>query len=208
MFESMYPALVDYLDRARDLVKRIPLERKSLLDNLAAYISSKEDGIVQLVFICTHNSRRSHMGQLWAQAASMYFGLQNVRTYSGGTEATAFHPNAVDSLKKAGINISGSNATNPRYIVRLGEKTEQMNVWSKKYDDPSNPTEHFCAVMTCSDADEACPFIPGSEKRVPLRYEDPKSADGTPGEKRVYDERSLQIATEMMYVMKKASEAR
>ncbi len=54
--------------------------------------------------------------------------------------------------------------------------------------------------MTCSDADENCPFIPGAEFRLPLTYEDPKEADDTPYEESRYDERVRQIGVEMMYV--------
>ena len=56
--------------------------------------------------------------------------------------------------------------------------------------------------MTCDHADENCPFIPGCDVRLPIRYEDPKAFDDTPLEAEKYDERSLQIANEMFYAFK------
>jgi arsenate reductase len=44
------------------------------------------------------------------------------------------------------------------------------------------------------------PFIPGADKRISLPYEDPKSYDNTADEGKMYDERSIQIATEMKYI--------
>jgi arsenate reductase len=41
-------------------------------------------------------------------------------------------------------------------------------------------------------------FIAGAEKRIPITYEDP--FDNTPQQAEKYQERSLQIATEMLYV--------
>ena len=60
--------------------------------------------------------------------------------------------------------------------------------------------------MTCSDADENCPFIPGAEMRLPLTYEDPKEADDKPEERAVYDERVRQIGREIFYAMQLISE--
>ena len=54
--------------------------------------------------------------------------------------------------------------------------------------------------MTCDHASENCPIVPGAEKRISITYLDPKISDGTPEQKAVYEERSLQIATEMKYV--------
>ena len=45
----------------------IPAWRKEILQKIAVYISDKksQNSLVQLVYICTHNSRRSHFGQIW-----------------------------------------------------------------------------------------------------------------------------------------------
>ena len=181
----------------------IPDERKKLLENFAEYISSKiKDGKeINLIFICTHNSRRSHMGQIWAQTAAEYFGIPNIRCYSGGTETTAFNPRAVESIQKSGFRIEKRDeANNPLYLVYFSENKEPLKCFSKVYTDPFNPQKEFAAIMTCSDADAKCPVVLGAEKRFPIKYEDPKKFDNTDLESEKYTERFDQIGTEMLYV--------
>jgi protein-tyrosine-phosphatase len=193
---------MDYLDTVSQNFASISPERKQTLEALARFVQEKVAAgeEAQLIFICTHNSRRSHLGQLWAQAAAHYYGVPRVRTYSGGTEATAFHPNAVAALKRAGFVIETINVgDNPRYRVAYGEEVIASEVFSKKYDDVTNPQQDFAAVMTCTQADADCPLVPGASRRITLPYDDPKEADGTPEEASRYDERCRQIATEMMY---------
>ncbi len=183
-----------YIDQ---LDYQIDDSRKEVLDVLANYIKSNDHA--KLNFICTHNSRRSHLSQIWAQVMGNYHGI-SLSTYSGGTEATAFHPNAVAALTRAGFNISNDGGENPRYKVSYSDQEEPMICFSKTYDDSFNPQSDFAAVMTCSDADEGCPFVPGAKARIKLLYEDPKVADGTPEEANKYDERCAQIAAEMQYI--------
>ncbi len=181
----------------------IPDDRKVILRNIASYVLKKheEAGEVHLVFICTHNSRRSHFGQVWAAVAADYFDLKNIHTYSGGTEATAFHPNAIESLRRAGLEVlKTSQESNPIYEVWYNKERSPLMCFSKVYNDPSNPQHHFAAIMTCSDAEENCPFIPGVEQRIGTTYEDPKIADNTPQQDQIYDERCRQIAREMSFV--------
>ena len=180
----------------------IPSERKEILSNLAAFIQAKMDKKenINLNFICTHNSRRSQLSQVWAQTAAYYFGVENLQTFSGGTEATAFHPNAVQALTSSGLDIAKEDkADNPVYTVHYSKHTDPLRCFSKVYDDPSNAAP-FIAVMTCSDAETNCPFIPNAEARFPVKYEDPKKSDGTLLQESVYAERSRQIATEMFYL--------
>lgn len=200
---NMYGPLSDYIQQVERQIQSIPEERKKQLDKLANYIveHKKQEKSVNLTFICTHNSRRSHMGQIWAATAANYYGVEDVYTFSGGTEATAFNPRAVDALKRAGFKIEKGEGSNPTYAVQFSDSVEAMECFSKKYDDAFNPQDNFAAVMTCSDADENCPFIPGAELRLPITYDDPKEADGTDYEAQRYDERSLQIASEMFYTM-------
>jgi len=193
-----------YLEVAIQQFHQIPEKRKESLQELAQFVSSKvknnEDA--NLIFICTHNSRRSHLSQIWASVAADYYQIPHILTYSGGTEATAFNPRAVAALQRAGLNITPlTEGNNPHYQVQLGDFTLPQVAFSKKYDDPSNPRQDFAAVMTCSQADEACPFVPGAACRISLPYHDPKEADGTPQETTRYDERSKQIATEMLYLL-------
>lgn len=186
----------------------IPEERKIALDSLANYIHRSATALesAKLTFICTHNSRRSHMSQLWAAAAAAHYGLgDKVLTYSGGTESTAFNPRAVAAMERAGWQVESADGDNPRYKLRYAENSPALECFSKKYDDSYNPQSHFAAVMTCSHADENCPFVPGADYRISIPYEDPKASDGTAEESAVYDERCRQIAVEMFYLMARAS---
>ncbi len=198
----MHPQLAQYVDRALEEIDGIDEDRKRALEDVAAFVSWKRGAgePAELVFICTHNSRRSQMGQLWAAAAAAHFGIEGIHTYSGGTEATAFNPHAVMALEKAGFVVEKSDGDNPHYVVTFDKGGPVIECFSKTYDDPFNPSTDFAAIMTCSEADEACPVVLGAELRAPIRYEDPKVADGTPIEAAAYDERCLQIATEMLYL--------
>lgn len=183
----------------------IPSDRKAELAKVAAYIRDclSKVGVAKLTFICTHNSRRSHLSQIWAQVAAEYYGLEGVETYSGGTEATALNPRAVAAMQRCGLKIVADDpsATNPRYRVYTSESSTPQICFSKAYADPPNPSKGYCAVMTCSQADDACPLVMGCDLRMPIRYEDPKVADDTPFESQRYEERSSQICAEMLYMM-------
>ncbi|MEO0326199.1 MAG: protein-tyrosine-phosphatase [Myxococcota bacterium] len=208
----LHPPLATYV-RAQVLpgVTALAEERRYELDKIARYLRQEltDDAPARLTFICTHNSRRSHLSQLWASAAAVWFGVEGLETYSGGTEATAFNPRAVAALERAGFAIDrpAQSTDNPRYAVRMGPELPPAIAFSKVYDEAPNPSEDFAAIMTCSAADASCPFIPGAELRVGIPYEDPKAADGTPEEAATYDARSRQIATEMFYVLSHVSGA-
>ncbi|MBU1820989.1 MAG: protein-tyrosine-phosphatase [Bacteroidetes bacterium] len=200
----MYPAIQSYLTTL-DL-STIPAERRALLDKLTEYITGKigQEEPVQLTFICTHNSRRSHLGQVWAQVAAAHFGVAGVDTFSGGTEATACNPRTIAALERAGLQIAKTTeGENPVYELRYDEAHPPVVAFSKVYDKSPNPTEGFAAIMTCSHAEENCPFIPGAEKRFAVTYIDPKEADDSPAEAATYDARCRQIAEEMLYVFSK-----
>jgi arsenate reductase len=177
-------------------------ERKSELELLAHFVEQRVSGDEQaeLNFICTHNSRRSHIAQLWAQASASYFGVENVTCYSGGTEATAFNPRAVKAMRGAGFSIKmTADGHNPVYEVSFSDGAPSVSVFSKKYDDAVNPKKGFGAVMTCSHADQNCPIVSGAASRFPITYEDPKDFDGTPMEDDAYRERVRQIGREMLF---------
>lgn len=182
---------------------KIAAERIEMLKPLAGYIQSRVDSdlAVRLTFICTHNSRRSHFSQVWAQIMAAYFGVTNVFAYSGGTEATAMFPFVAEILKEQGLEIIPlSEGRNPVCAMKYGQNTLPIIGFSKTYDHPFNPASDFAAIMTCSQADDGCPFVMGAERRFPITYEDPKVFDDTPQQAEKYRERSLQIATELFYV--------
>lgn len=183
--------------------ERISEERKRILQPLIEFISSKitKNEEVRLNFICTHNSRRSHLSQIWAQTMANYYQIENVFCYSGGTEATAMFPKVAETLTNQGFEILNlSEAENPVYAVKFAENEHSVICFSKKYDDDFNPKSEFAAILTCDSADENCPIVYGAEARIPIKYEDPKKSDGTPEMNETYFNRSLEIATEMKFV--------
>ncbi|MCH3883868.1 arsenate-mycothiol transferase ArsC [Tenacibaculum aquimarinum] len=178
-------------------------ERKQVLQPLVDFIQTKVDEKqeIRINFICTHNSRRSHLSQVWAQTMANYFNIKNVFCYSGGTEATALFPVAAKTLQNSGFEIwTLSEGENPVYSIKYSENEHPIIGFSKKLDSDFNPKSKFAAIMTCSQADGGCPFIAGAETRIPITFEDPKAFDNTPQQAEKYNERSLQIATELLYV--------
>jgi arsenate reductase len=200
----MYANIQSYCrDRTREF-HNIPTDRKELLKKIAEYLNNKitKGDTANLVYICTHNSRRSHFGQIWAKVASEYFSIPGIKSFSGGTEATSFNGNAISALVRAGFQIKPFNSDkNSLYQVYYDEKTSPIECFSKVYDHSKNPKENFAAIMTCGEAEENCPFIPGAELRIATTYEDPKTFDGKPQQDEKYDERCRQISRETLYVL-------
>lgn len=198
---TFYPTLTQSI---KDLdIRTIPEKRLPILQALMDYIQEKKESgaPIHLNFICTHNSRRSHLAQVWAQTLAAYYQLSDVHCYSGGTEATALFPMVAKTLEGQGFQIERTEEnTNPTYEIRFAIEETPIIGYSKTYDAPDNPKTAFAAIMTCSQADEGCPFIPGAEKRIALTYDDPKEFDNTPLQAAKYLERSKQIATELKYV--------
>ncbi len=187
----------------------IPEARKKELAKGALFVRSRlaSGQEAHLTFICTHNSRRSHFSQIWAQVAAQYYGLKGVKTYSGGTEATACNARTVAALRRAGLEITDSTGGgNPVYLVVYAKGAPPIRAFSKVYSAEGNPSKDFLALMTCSHADGNCPVVEGSALRLAVHYEDPKVADGTPEEGARYDERCRQIAAEMFYMMSRVKE--
>jgi len=183
--------------------ENIDSDRKKVLEPLVSFIQKKVNDRkkTNLNFICTHNSRRSHLAQVWAQTAGSFFMIPDIHCYSGGTETTALYPEVTETLTNQGFKVfSIADTINPVYAIRYNDNSLPVIGFSKKYDSPFNPVSEFAAIMTCSQADGRCPFIPGAEIRIPITFEDPKISDDTPGQKKVYAERSLEIAGEMFYV--------
>lgn len=187
-------------------ITSIAEERKKTLQPLIDFIQSKtvkqEEVIIN--FICTHNSRRSHLSQIWAQTIAYFLGIKNVICYSGGTETTEMFPMIGKTLENAGFQIQSlSEGKNPVYAIKYADNVHPIIAFSKKMEDDFNPKSGFAAIMTCDSANEACPYVPGAEMRIPITFLDPKAFDNTPQQAEKYFERSIQIATEMLYVFSK-----
>lgn len=181
----------------------VPKDRKDVLLTLVEYIQNKVNANeeIRLNFICTHNSRRSHLSQIWAQTMAFQFGIKNVFCYSGGTEATALFPKVAETLTNQGFEIQKiSQEQNPVYAIKFDANQHPVICFSKTYFDDFNPKSNFAAILTCSNADEGCPMVFGAEARFPIKYDDPKAFDDTEVMNEKYTERSLQIASEMQYV--------
>ena len=199
-----YPALANTI--ANLPFAAISTERLQLLDEMAVYLQQKISNRkeIRLNFICTHNSRRSQFSQIWAQTAAAYYGIE-AYCYSGGVEVTAFNPRAVAAIQRDGFKVVKKEGENPLYFVFYSEEEDPIVTFSKVVEDAVNATKEFAAVMTCDHADENCPFIPGAEKRFPLRFEDPKAFDDSPLEEKMYSERSHQIGAELFYLFEKVA---
>ncbi len=197
----MYPNLIKAI--ASFSSQSISDERKEVLLSLVDYIQEKVNAgeSIRLNFICTHNSRRSHLSQIWAQAMAFHVGLKNISCYSGGTEATAIFTKVLETLTMQGFQVLKlSENDNPVVAVKFAANENPIICFSKTYDHPFNPSTQFGAVMTCNNADEGCPIVLGAEARFPIKYDDPKAYDGTPLQTEKYAERSLDIAREMWWV--------
>jgi len=202
--QPLFSAIADYLRALSD--EAIAPGRLLLLDELSAYVQTRlRDGqTARLIFICTHNSRRSHLAQVWAQIAAHASGVAPVECFSGGTEITACHPSTLAALARAGLHIQTiTRGENPVHLLQYAHGVGPIVAFSKRYDQPPNPTKDFAAVMTCAQADEHCPFVAGAHRRFALTYADPKQADGTPSEAAAYNAACRLIAAEMSYLFRK-----
>lgn len=188
-------------------IKNIPKSRIILLDNIVFHIRKelKNKNLVNLVYICTHNSRRSQFAQIWTEIAVNYFNINNIKSFSGGVEVTSFNPNAISALQRVGVKIEKlTNTDNPVYRFLLLNGKDSSDIFSKKYENPVNPKKDFFAIMTCDDAYESCPVVHGAKYKLGLTYEDPKKADNTVDENKVYDATCKEIASEMFYLISNA----
>ena len=197
--------MLENLSKTIEIIKGIavPNERKEVLYPLVEYIQNKVNTSEEILlnFICTHNSRRSHLSQIWAQTMAFHFGIDTIFCYSGGTEATALFPKVAETLLNQGFQIEKvSQEQNPVYAVKFDDNEHPIICFSKTYFDAFNPKSNFAAIMTCSNADEGCPMVFGAEGRFPIKYDDPKAFDGTEVMNEKYTERSLQIASELYFV--------
>ena len=201
----MYPNLLEFID-SHIANKDISEDRKEILQPLILYIQDKIslNKTINLNFICTHNSRRSHFSQIWTQVASTYYKVKDVHCYSGGTESTAVYPKVVEILINQGFKIDMiSPGINPIYAIKYSATDMPIIGFSKTFDSSFNPESSFAAIMTCSKADEGCPYVSGCERRISIMYDDPKISDNRKDQNETYKAKSVEIAREMFYVFSK-----
>ena len=118
----------------------------------------KRDDRRKVLFICTHNSARSHMaeGFLNTLYADRYV------AWSAGAEPSSVNPLAIEAMKETGINISDHR--------------------SKRVDEFLDKDFDY-VVTVCDHAREACPFFPGGKKSLHQGFEDPSGFQGNETEK-------------------------
>jgi arsenate reductase (thioredoxin) len=202
---KLLPKLQPYVSEVANELALVPTERREILDSIAAKITAQLNSakFADLTFICTHNSRRSHMSQIWAQTAAYYYKLDNIRAYSGGTQTTECNCRTITAMRTAGFQIEDTttNTANPIYLIHYAENRPPIRAYSKLYNSNGNPAQNFIALMTCSNADKSCPIVEGSVARFAIHYVDPRLCDDTPTETTAYNERCREIAREMFYIM-------
>lgn len=202
--ENLIEPLRPYVREVVSGLASVPLERRNILDKIAKDITEfiENDKDACCTFICTHNSRRSHMSQIWAQTAACYYGLERVHAFSGGTEMTACNCRTVYAMRRAGFSIVKTDEDeNPVYLIQFSDVRPPVRAYSKLYNADGNPERDFIALMTCSQADKKCPVVEGAAARYAIHYVDPKLCDDTPDEPVAYNERCQEIAREMFYIM-------
>jgi len=201
---SLLLSLRPYVNEVASELDTISEDRKVVLAEIAATIAARlENGEeAKVTFICTHNSRRSHMSQIWAQTAAFYYGLNKIYAYSGGTEVTACNCRTVTAMRRVGFAIKdATTGDNPLYLVGYADDRPAIRAYSKLYNADANPKRDFIALMTCSVADKTCPVVKGAIARYAIHYADPRLCDDTPTETSAYNERCREIAREMFYIM-------
>ena len=204
----MNKKLKTYIQKVILDIDKISDKRKKLLSDIVDYIKQGclNENRANIVFICTHNSRRSQLAQCWSIASYQYYKLKNIKFFSGGMEITSFNLKALNALKRSGFIIDQKGQKEHIYLLKTSKNSDGQKFFSKMYDSKSNPKRKFLAIMTCSDADKKCPIVRGADKRTFLPYQDPRISDGTGLEKSAYDQSCYIIAQEMFYIMKKARE--
>ena len=202
---DLFGSIAKYCNERTQEFELIPADRKLILTSIAEYLTEKfqNNSPASLIAICTHNSRRSQFAQIWLAVAADYYDLPSVKLYSGGTETTAFNHRAVSTLRKIGFSVNTQYAghENPNYLLEWKDDMNPFQMFSKVFSSPENPSSDFAAIMVCSSADEACPFVPGAEKRISLPFEDPKRFDDSPREEEAYLESCQEICREMLYAL-------
>lgn len=180
-------------------------DRKQQLRTIANFIISEIQlsKQVNLNYICTHNSRRSQLSNVWSSYAANYYNIDIIDSFSGGTAVTSFYRNTVKTLQQVGFifKLSEFSHHNPVYSIEYENCKKPIKAFSKLYNDDFNAIP-FIAITTCTDADENCPFISEAIQRFHLPFNDPKNFDNTLYAQEKYLETNKQIAGEIHFMFK------
>jgi arsenate reductase (thioredoxin) len=207
-------AHAEYLTTTFDMIDE---EHRDAAQRLANWIVSNFDSNspLDVIVVCTGNSRRSILGSSMGNVAAAYYGLSNIRFHSGGTAPSAFNSRSITALKEVGFSIdaTGAEATrgdpmtaNPVYRVSWGEDLASTE-FSKHYSDKINPQLGFGALMVCTEADAGCPIVAGAAIRISMPYLDPKLYDDSSLEAIKYAERRDDIGRTMLSALGQARAA-
>jgi hypothetical protein len=219
--KRLLPGIRDHADRLTTSLDMIDEPHRLAGRKLADWIAEnhRPSRPLDILVVCTGNSRRSILGATMGNIAAAYYGLPEVCFHSGGTAPSAFNVRTVRALQEIGVEIESTGkeaprgepkTANPVYHVRwgstggTGEMPFEATEFSKRYDDPANPQQGFAALMVCGEADAACPFVKGAALRVSMPYLDPKIYDGGAYEAAKYAERRDDIGRLMLSVIMQA----
>ena len=211
--ERLSPRLREHASRIAEGVERIAPPHRESGETFARWIAEhyRPGSPLHAVVVCTGNSRRSILGSSMGNLAASFYGMPELRFYSGGTEPSAFNPRTVRALQAAGFAVEPTGEENspgnPIYRVSWGEGFETLE-FSKHYSDASNPQKGFAALMVCNEADAGCPMVRGASVRIPMPFEDPKEFDDQAVEPEMYAERRDEIGKVMFSVMERVQELR
>jgi arsenate reductase len=127
----------------------------------------------KVLFLCTHNSARSQMAEGFLRAAAG----DRFEVASAGTEKTRVHPLAVRAMREVGIDIGSHQSKTLEGFL------------NEPWDD---------VITVCDSANESCPILPRTVRRLHWSFEDPSRATGTEDERlqvfrRIRDEISARI---------------
>lgn len=202
----IFPKIQDQIQNHFLEFENIAPERRHDLQNLAVWMQQQllHNQYLNIIVICTHNSRRSHLGQALLAIAADYYQVSGINAYSGGTEATAFNYRMVNAFRETGIHvIKITEGENPKYNIDWGDLDTQRlhNIFSKPYNHEVNPQNNFMAILVCDSADQNCPIVTGASKRVSLPYKDPKDFDDTEIESSAYIEKIHEMGREFFYLI-------
>ncbi len=212
---QLLPEVVSHLDGLTTSFDMIDPVHREAGGKLADWVVTnyRAGEPLHVIVICTGNSRRSILGSTLGNMAAAYYGMPEIRFYSGGTEPSAFNPRTIRALEEIGVVIEPTGeeasrgpegANNPLYRVRWGQSGSdsfQAVEFSKRYDDPANPASGFAALLVCGEADAGCPVVKGAASRISMPYLDPKIYDNSRFEAMKYAERRDDMGRLMLSVM-------